>query len=795
MHRKITLIVGLFLLFCGTLMAQMSDEQVVREAKKHQEAGMSQSQIFQELTRKGVTTSQLQRIRAQMSSQSIPSSSTEQEATTQGTRTDAFDSGTFVNRREPDPQDALPAHQRVYGHDFFTRSNLTFAPNMNMPTPANYVLGPGDEIIIDVWGDSELNLKYAITPDGYITVPGLGRIEVSGMTVERATARIRNQFATIYSDLDSATPHTFLGVSVGNTRTIKVNVMGEVVQPGTYTLTSFASAFHALYAAGGPNRIGSLRTIQVFRDGKAIRTIDLYEYLMDGNSMSDITLTDGDIIKVNPYGVLAQITGQVKRPMKYEMRVDETLSDLVRYAGGFAGKAYKSNVLVNRHGDTGMESFTVSDSHYAVFGLHDGDVVEVGDILDKYSNAVTIEGAVNRPGKYAIGEELITLKDLINIAQGTTGDAYLYRALLYREKEDLTRTVESIDLVALMGDKISDITLRKNDRLFVPSIMGLMETFTVYVGGEVRNPGEFTYAENLSVEDIILRAGGLNESASTARVDVYRRIKRPGSTIATAENSEVFVFSLEDGLMTTEIKSFTLEPYDQVVVRRSPNYETQQNIYVEGEVLFKGQYAKQYKDERLSSFIERAGGLTDFAYVKGARLSRRLTAAERARTMKALEASVKIERDSTFLEEGPDLSTQYVGIDLEKAMKNPGGEDDIILREGDVLTVPSFVGTVKVSGGVLYPNTITYKKGMNLNAYIKQAGGYSRLAMKGKPYVVYMNGKVAIGRRAKIEPGCEIVVPEKPDREPLSTGAVVSLSTTIASTLATLTLLIINVFK
>lgn len=794
MKRKITLLASLLLLAFTTLFAQMSDQHVIQEAKRHQEAGMSQQQIFQELTRKGVTTAQLQRIRSSMSSQGITSSTPTQNVTV-GTRTDAFDSGTFVNEREPDPQDALPQNQRVFGHDFFTRSNLTFAPNMNMPTPSNYVLGPGDEIIIDVWGDSELNLMYTITPDGYITVPGLGRIAVSGMSVDQATSRIRNSFSTIYSDLDSSTPRTFLGVSVGNTRTIKVNVMGEVMQPGTYTLTSFATAFHALYAAGGPNRLGSLRTIQVFRNGKAIQNIDLYDYLMDGNSMNDISLQDGDIIKVNPYGLLAQIVGQIKRPMKYEMLENETLDDLVRYAGGFSGKAYRKNVLVDRSGDTDMESFTVNNNQYAHFHLFDGDIIRVGDILDEYSNAVTIEGAVHRPGKYAIGDELHTVKDLVEIAQGPKGDAYLYRALLYREKEDLTRTVESINLVDLMDNRISDIALRKNDRLFVPSIMGLMETFTVYVGGEVRNPGEFTYAENLSVEDIILRAGGLNESASTAKVDVYRRIKNPSSTISTNASSEIFTFSLTDGLMTTEIKNFTLEPFDQIVVRRSPNYEEQKNVYVQGEVLFEGRYSKQYKDERLSSFIKRSGGLTEQAYIKGARLRRRMTTEERQRSMDALEATTKIARDSTLLEDGPDLSTQYVGIDLVKALRNPGGQDDLILRDGDVLTIPSYNGTVKVSGGVLYPNTVTYQKGMSLNGYVKQAGGYGRLAIKSKAYVVYMNGKVATGRRAKIEPGCEVIVPEKPDREPLSTQAVVSLTTTIASTLATLTLLIVNVFK
>ena len=794
MKRKITLLASLFLLGCTTLFAQMSDPQVIQEAKRLQESGRSQQQIFQDLSRKGVTMEQFQRIRAQLSNQSTTTTSPIQSPS-QGMREDTFNPEMFQQQREESEMDTIPPHKRVFGQDFFKRSELNFAPNINMPTPSNYVLGPGDEIIIDVWGDSELNLMYTITPDGYITVPGLGRISVSGMNVNQATSRIRNSFSTIYSDLDSSTPRTFLGVSVGNTRTIKVNVMGEVVQPGTYTLTSFASAFHALYAAGGPNMIGSLRTIQVFRNGKSIQKIDLYDYLMDGNNMNDITLQDGDIIIVNPHGIVAQIAGEIKRPMKYEMRDNETLADLLRFAGGFSGKAYRKNVLVDRSGDTDMESFTVSDANYAMFHLFDGDSVHVGNVLEEYSNAVEIEGAVYRPGKYAIGEELLTVKDLINIAQGPKGDAYLYRALLYREREDLTREVESINLVSLMENKVADITLRKNDRLFVPSIMSLTDSLTVYVGGEVRQPGEYGYADNLSVEDVILQAGGFNQSASTARVDVYRRIKDPASVSSSNITSETFTFSLVDGLENNEIKNFTLEPFDQVVVRKSPNYEEQQNVRVQGEVLFSGQYAKQFKDERLSSFINRAGGVTKEAYIKGARLRRRMTTEEQQRSIDAMEATAKIARDSTLIEDEQDLSYQYVGIDLEKALRNPGGNDDLILRDGDVLTIPSYIGTVKVSGGVLYPNTVTYQKGQSLNSYVKQAGGYGRLAIKSKAYVVYMNGKVATGRRARIEPGCEVIVPEKPDREPLSTQAVVSLTTTIASTLATLTVLIVNVFK
>ena len=690
----------------------------------------------------------------------------------------------------------MPQENRIFGQDFFSTHHLTFEPNMNMPTPANYILGPGDEIIIDIWGNSELNVRYTIAPDGHITVPGLGRIQLSGMRVDQATAHLRNAFSSIYSDLDSPQPRTFLAISVGNVRTIRVNVMGEVVTPGTYTLSSFASAFHALYAAGGINRIGSLRTIRVFRAGKTEAVVDIYEYLMHGNDAGDITLRDGDIIKVDPYGVLAQITGEVKRPMWYEMKENETLDDLIRFAGGFRGEAYKENVQLRRKGTSEMEVYTVNALQFPDFRMHDGDQITVGNILTRFANRVAIEGAVMRPGSYAIGDDIKTVGDLVKKAQGPREDAFLSRALLYREKADLTPIVESVDVEALLQNRIPDIALRKNDRLFVPSVISLLDNFTVYVGGEVREPGTYAYADNMSIEDAIVQAGGLRESASTARIDVYRRIKKPESTTASDVTGEAFSFSLENGLIISGDKSFTLEPFDQVFVRRSPGYEPQHNVSIEGEVLFGGQYAKVTKDERLSSLVERAGGLTPFAYPKGARLRRQLPEAEQRRTREALMTKISMQGDSLMRENSEllanvDLSYQYVGIDLEKALKKPGSEDDIVLREGDVLSVPIYNPTVRISGGVLYPNMVAYNKEKNLDDYVKMAGGYSRLAMKGKAFVIYMNGQVATGRRAKIEPGCEIVVPEKPERQPISLPQILGISNSIA----TLGLIITNLIK
>ena len=773
----------LFMFLMPCLFAQMSDQQVMQEVIKYSGQGMSQQQIFIELSRQGVSAAQLQRIQEQITSQQ--SGAADQLGSNYNPQNEIGRTLPIVvpDRSTLSPVEAIPPHNRIYGQDFFSKENLSFAPSENMPTPANYVLGAGDEIIIDVWGDSEVNLRYTISPDGYITVPGLGRIQLSGLKIEQATSRIRNEFSSIYSDLDSPEPRTFLGVSVGNTRTIKVNVMGEVVTPGTYTLSSFSSAFNALYAAGGITPIGSLRNIRVFRNGKVAATIDMYEYLMKGNNMADITLHDGDIVMIDPNGIVAQILGEVKRPMKYELLPSETLSDLLRFAGGFSGEAYRQNLQVDRKGATEKETYTVDQSKYPSFHLQNGDSISVSKILNRFANMVKIGGAINRPGEYAISNQLRTIKDLVEIAQGPKGDAFLNRALLYREKDDLTRQVESLNLEAILQNNQADISLRKNDSLFIPSQFNMKDSLTLSISGEVRFPKEYSYASNMSIEDAVVQAGGLKESASVARVDVYRRIKNPKSTVASNITSEVFSFALKDSLIVEGDKSFTLQPFDQVVVRRSPGYEPQQMVTVQGEVLFDGPYAKKTKDERLSSVIQRAGGLTNYAYVKGARLQRQLSEEEIRRAKQALKTKLQMDTqktDSLDLD-SIDLSHQYVGIDLEKALKYPGGEDDIVLMAGDVIMVPQYNGTVRISGGVLYPNTVTYNKRMNLESYIRQAGGYSRNAIKSKPFVIYMNGKVATGRWAKIEPGCEIVVPEHPERQPFNLQSLLGIGTSLAS--------------
>jgi len=777
--------------------AQMSDEQVASEAMRMSQQGASPSQIFQQLAKKGVTAVQFQRIREKMGKQGQTSTQQTGSNTINDTNTGRMDNtetetSPWMNDTERfNPLDTISPQNRIFGQDFFSKINLSFAPNVNMPTPENYVLGPGDEVIIDVWGDSELNLKYTITPDGYIAVPGLGRIQLSGMNIQQATTRIRNSFSSIYSDLDSSTPRTFLGISVGNTRSIKVNVMGEVKVPGTYTMTSFASAFHALYAAGGPNEIGGLRSIRIYRGGKVVANIDLYEYLMKGNSQKDITLRDGDIVKVDPHQILAQITGEVKRPMKYEMKPAESMEDLVAFAGGFTGNAFRGNVEVTRRGATEMETYTVNSDQYPYFNLNDGDLIQVDKILNRFTNKVEISGAVNRAGTFGISDQIRTVKDLINAAQGIRGDAYLQRGLLYRQLEDFSTEMQSVNIDDLLKNRIPDIVLRKNDRLFIPSIYNINEEVNITISGAVRKPGEYAYATNMSVEDVILRAGGLTEGASLARVDVFRRVKDPYSTVVSKKTGLAYSFTLKDGLaLATQAKTFTLEPFDEIVVRSSPGYSEQEMVEIKGEVLFGGKYAKLQRNERISSLVQRAGGLTPQAFAKGARLTRLMNENERQRAIDAIKADLKMSRDSTLTEE-MNLTHQFVGIDLAKAIEHPGSDEDIVLREGDILSIPYYTGTVKISGGVNYPVTVTYKKGMTVDGYIRQAGGYSRLAMSRKPFVIYMNGKGSSGKWAKVEPGSEIIVPTRPDREPMSPQTIMSLTTSIG----TLALLVANFFK
>ena len=658
------------------------------------------------------------------------------------------------------------SEEQVFGRNIFNSNNLTFEPSNNLPTPANYRLGAGDEVIIDIWGANQVTIQETISPDGNISIDRLGLIYLSGKTVNQATSYLKKELNKIYAGLDDEDPSSLIKVSLGNTRTIQVNVMGEVYQPGTYALSAFSTVFHALYSAGGVSDIGSLRNVQVARNGKKIAEVDVYDFIMHGKTKDDIKLQEGDVIIVPPYEALVKIEGNVKRPMKYEMKNDETVATLLKYAGNFSSDAYTRSIKIIRQNGKEYQVFTVDDIDYSVFKIKDGDILTAEAILNRFENKLEIKGAVYRPGIYQYGGSLNTVKQLIEKADGVMADAFLGRAVLQRQREDLTREIIQVDLKAILGGTKPDISLQRNDVLYIPSIHDLQDLGNIEVFGEVARPGKYIYADNMTLEDLIIQAGGLLESASTVKVDVSRRIKDNKSTESASTIGQMFSFALKDGFIIDGEAGFVLEPYDQVYVRRSPGYQEQVNVSVEGEILYEGTYALTNKSERLSDLVLKAGKVTPYAYVRGAKLMRKANEEEIERMRDVVEMMQRemggASMDSLKLE---DIKTEYsVGIDLEAAINNPGGDADIVLREGDKLIIPEMVNTVKINGAVMMPNTVAYNKKMSVKDYISQAGGYANGARKTKAFIIYMNGQVAKVKnsgKSVVEPGCEIIVPIK----------------------------------
>ena len=756
---------------------------MLREA---QSQGKSQEEMIMLLTERGVTREQLERIRANYNG---------------NVRDSIVESGQTSRVRTEIPRDTVVGvrfnrtEKQVFGREIFNNRLLTFEPNLNIATPDNYVLGPGDEVIIDIWGDSKQTLRQSIAPDGTIIDPQIGPITLNGLTIQEANSRLKNAYSRIYSTMNGEEPTTFMKMSLGEIRSIRVNVMGEVVVPGTYTLPSLASLFHALYCAGGVNNIGSLRAVKVSRGGKPLAEVDIYDYLLKGKSGLDIRLEDGDVIIVPPYQNLVAVSGKVKRPLIYEMKEGEAMADLLDFAGGFTGDAYKEAVRVIRKSGREYQVFNVEKTGFAQFTLTDGDEVSVGAVLDRFENRVEIRGAVYRAGMYALDGQVSTVRQLIEKAEGVRDDAFLNRAVLYRDMPNTMREAQSVDVKALLENRVEDIVLRKNDVLYIPSIYDLSEEQTIAVRGAVGNPGTFNYVEGMTLEDVIVQAGGLRESASVVKIDVARRIKNPKSMDVTNVLAENFTLTLKDGLVIDGNENFIIMPFDEIFVRNSPGYQVQQSVTVTGEVLFEGEYVLSEKGQRLSDLVKKAGGINPDAYVSGARLVRQMNEFERRRvesTLRFAQQGIKDSIDVNSLDIGNDY---YVGIDLRKALKNPGSEYDVVLRPGDRLIVPEYAGTVKISGGVMYPNVVVYEKGAGLKHYIAQGGGALPRAKKNRAFIVYMNGTVAKSKafaKAKPAPGCEIIVPVKPARRGTSLAEIMSLATSTTSIAALVTSILNN---
>jgi len=749
----------------------MTDNQVIEYVKTATEAGKSQKQIMMELAAKGVTREQAERIKKQYEAQQSMGTELSAEQLNRQRRQD--NSNQLVEgemdlleaeMNNPTEQTTTEAAQLVFGRNIFNSRNLTFAPSQNLATPANYQLGPGDEVIIDIWGANQNTIRQYISPDGNINIQDIGIVYLNGMSIDEANKYLRKELNKIYSSINGDNPQTEIRVSLGQIRTIQVNVMGEVAMPGTYSLSSLSTIFHALYRAGGVNNLGSLRNIRLFRNNKEIATLDIYDFILKGKTLNDSRLQEGDVIIVPPYEMLVDIQGNVKRPMFYEMKKGETVETLINYAGSFTGNAYTKNVRMTRQNGREYQIYTIDDIDYSVFKLMDGDVVSISAMLDRYENKLEIKGAVYRPGIYQFSGQLNTVKQLIEKADGIKGDAFLARAVLHREREDLTKEVIQVDLKKILNGEIPDIPLQRNDELYIPSIHDLQDLGTIMVFGEVARPGEFPFAENTTLEDIIIQAGGLRESASTVKVDISRRIKNNKSTEISSSIGEMFTFALKDGFVIDGEPGFKLKPYDQVYVRRSPSYQPQVNVIVEGEALYNGTYALTTKSERLSDLVQKAGGTTPFAFVRGSKLMRRANEEEMRRMANVVEIMQREMGGSTDSLKLEFESIYSVGIDLEMALKYPGSDADIVLREGDRLIIPELINTVKINGAVMMPNTVSYNNKMDVKDYISQAGGYANGARKSKAFIIYMNGQVAEVKgsgRHQIEPGCEIIVPIK----------------------------------
>lgn len=784
------------------LMAQssMTDQQVLEYVKQGMSEGKDQRQMATELARRGVTREQAERVKKLYEQEQGVSTSkmsgTELNEARLREATQEESTTSVLENPQPDSRE-LAQENQVFGRNIFNTRNLTFEPSVNIATPPNYRLGPGDEVIIDIWGTSQNTIRQQISPDGTINIEKIGPVSLSGMTVSEANGYLKRVLGKTYSGLDAPDGTLEIRLTLGNTRTIQINVMGEVVQPGTYALSSFSTVFHALYRAGGVSDIGSLRNVQVTRNGKTVAKVDVYDFIMKGKTQDDIRLQEGDVIIVPAYEALVQISGNVKRPMKFEMKKNETLATLINYAGGFSADAYTRSLRVVRQNGEEYEINTVKEIDYSAYPMRNGDVVTAEAILNRFTNKLEVRGAVYRPGIYQLNGEINTVRALVNEAKGLMGDAFTNRAVLQREREDLTTEIISVDVRSIMAGTSPDIPLQKNDILYIPSIHDLEDRGDVAIFGEVAKPDSYSYSDNMTLEDLIIRAGGLRESASTVRVDVSRRIKDPKSTHSTDSIGQMFTFALKDGFVIDGEQGFTLQPYDQVFVRRSPGYQAQQNVQVTGEVIFGGTYAMTTTEERLSDLVKKAGGATPKAYLRGAKLIRVANDEEKKRMRDVINLMNRQFGEAMMDSLGIRVENTFsVGIDLEKAMAKPGSEYDLVLREGDVLDIPKLNNTVKVNGAVMMPNTVGYLSNKNANYYLDQAGGYALNAKKSKKFVIYMNGQVARikGRsKDKIEPGCEIIVPSKKNKR-VNVGEILGYASSFGS-LATMFATISNLIK
>ena len=783
-----------FLLLSSTVSLraqQMSDQQVIKSATELRKTGASEADIAKQLIKHGATAEQLKRLRSQYANQieEVSQTSSPEGMIGKPTRMRANpqtrqDSLFHAQNVKPEEKG-----KKVFGRDIFNNKNLSFEPQMNIATPQNYVIGPGDELIIDIYGATQESNALTVSPDGDVVVPDFGPIHVSGLTMSAAQSRIRSKLGSYFQSSEIKT-------TLGQTRTIMVNVMGEVKAPGTYSISAFSTVFHALYMAGGISDLGTLRSIKVYRQGRQISVVDIYEFILNGRLAGNVRLQDNDVIQVGAYDCIVDIIGKVKRPMAYEMKASESLATLIKYSGGFTGDAYKSLVRVLRKSEELKSVYNVEEFDLSSFHVTDGDSVIVDSIINRYKNMVEVKGAVYRQGMYHLGDKVTGVRSLIEMASGLTEEAMTTRAVLRRMKPNRTQQVISIDLDGILNGRVADEPLQNEDILYIPTLAEHQNLRTLTVDGEVIFPGTYEYAENMTIEDLILQAGGLTDAASTAKIDVTRQLHDPSATEAGIDLAQTYSFSLNEGRIDNGADRFTLQPYDIVQIRKSPLALPPIRVSVEGEVTYQGTYTMEKKNQCLSDVIKAAGGVIPGSYVRGARLVRKMSDDEKARMELVLKLARQSadSRDSISIDKIAMSDTYVVGIHLDEALAKPGSTKDIELMDGDRLIIPRFNHTVRISGDVNAPNTVAFEAGQNYKYYVKQAGGFGNRAKKSKTYIVYQNGTMNLAKEGEIEPGCEVVVPSKSPRDTNAISQWLGIGTSVAS-LATMFATIANLVK
>lgn len=827
----------------------LSDAQIEQLIKRAESSGLTTNQLTGLARERGMPALEAAKLNKRISElqMSVMSSSETIDGTGSRSINGFQELDMFDSIRRSDPYYDLTAKQKkIFGYKLFHNRELNFSPSLNIPTPQSYVIGSGDQLLLDVYGASQQSFDLNVSPEGRVFVPNVGPIQVGGSTIAAATSRIKTALGRIYSGLNGANPNTFIQLRLGNIRSIKVSMVGELTKPGTYTLPSFATVFNGLYAAGGPNENGAFRKIQVYRDSKLVATVDIYEFLSKGDQSSNITLQDNDVVIVPPVETRVEIIGPVRREGLFEVKQEESLDDLYIYTGGFTSLAYKDRVTVRRIENNQRKVVDVPSVEFDTFTLRDGDEILIGEALERFSNRVQVTGSVTRPGEYSLDENGLTVKGLIEKAQGLKPEAFSTRATLYRTSADLTLAAEPLDLKGILNGIAPDIALKNEDLLFVPSRYDVQEEYYVKISGEINYPGTYPYASDMTVGDLIIRSGGLLESATNSSIEIARRVRDASS----GKLAQIETISIDPNLeLTDEERNQPLQPFDHVFIRRSPGFEREQLITIQGEVTYPGDFAISAANERISDVIKRAGGVTQYAYPKGASLIRRTvyfkgpTEAElRDRALKEIRSNLdpetnrntneaeallyeridkklaqneleKYEREQAeqkrkLFEIIPAFDTlrqdstitsmrlkeqDFVGIDLEYILNHPGSEEDLILLEGDIIQIPKELQTVRMVGEVLLPTTTRFRKKSNLKNYISKAGGFTEDARRGKTYVVYANGDAKktnnfLGLKfyPELEPGAEIVVPEKPSRSRISPATWIGM----ASSLATVAILI-----